>query len=112
MYTTTYHKDQTVTIWNVYTQTWQRLRAKNVSDTLLATLTGTERARIRAMAMGINSKWQTVKEEPYTHSITSNDGAAAGGIVLVQRRLYKDCILERKIASNCGHTAKTPIYPI
>ena len=51
-YGTTYHRDGTVTIWNVYTQTWQRLRATTAydDDALMASLSASERARIGRMA--------------------------------------------------------------
>lgn len=50
MYSTTYHRDGTVTVWDVYRQGWRRLRADRISDSLLATLTERERARIERMA--------------------------------------------------------------
>ena len=40
---TTYHRDGSVTVWNVYTQTWTR--TYKPSDELLASL-GTERDRV------------------------------------------------------------------
>lgn len=43
-YRTTYHRDGTVTCWDLYTQTWQR--TARPSDRLLATLAPTERARV------------------------------------------------------------------
>ena len=50
MYKTKYNKDQSVTVWNVYTQTWQRVRASRVSNEVLATLSPAERVRIARMA--------------------------------------------------------------
>jgi len=41
---TTYHRDNTVTVWNVYTQQW--IRTERPSDRLLATLSETERTRV------------------------------------------------------------------
>jgi len=49
-YKTTYHRDGTVTLWNVYAGSWQRLSAGSVSDAVMATLTDTERKRIAKMA--------------------------------------------------------------
>ncbi len=42
----TYHRDGTVTYWNVYTQTWQRIAAERISDRVLASMTQAERDRI------------------------------------------------------------------
>jgi hypothetical protein len=41
---TTFHRNGEVTIWNVYTQTWQRSR--RISDDVLASLDASERARV------------------------------------------------------------------
>jgi hypothetical protein len=41
---TTYHRDHTVTLWNVYTQSW--MRTSRPSDRVLASLTPRERARV------------------------------------------------------------------
>ena len=49
-YRTTYHRDGTVTLWDVYQQQWVRLAADQVSDQILATLSDTERRRIVKMA--------------------------------------------------------------
>lgn len=49
-YRTTYHRDGSVTVWDVYRQTWRRLRADEVADALLATLSARERARIARTA--------------------------------------------------------------
>jgi hypothetical protein len=50
MYKTKYHKDQSVTLWNVYTQTWQRVRASRISSEILASLSSAERTRIARMS--------------------------------------------------------------
>ncbi|HRZ55995.1 MAG TPA: hypothetical protein P5525_11125 [Candidatus Paceibacterota bacterium] len=49
-YKTTYHRDGTVTVWDVYSQTWRRIAADQVSDQILASLNETERRRIAKMA--------------------------------------------------------------
>jgi hypothetical protein len=41
---TTYHRDGTITVWDVYTQSWVRTSAP--SDALLASLSEHERTRI------------------------------------------------------------------
>jgi hypothetical protein len=47
---TTYHRDGTVTLWDVYEQRWLRVDASQISNQLLATLTPAERARIAKIA--------------------------------------------------------------
>ena len=47
---TKYHRDGSVTLWNVYTQTWQRRSASRISDDVLSTLSPEERKRIAKMA--------------------------------------------------------------
>lgn len=49
-FATKFHRDGTVTIWNVYEQGWVRLAAGKISDRLLATLSEAERKRIARMA--------------------------------------------------------------
>lgn len=44
-YRTTYHRDGTVTVWDVYTQQW--LRTSRPSDQILASLPAEERERVR-----------------------------------------------------------------
>jgi len=48
--TTRYHRDNSVTVWNIFSQTWQRIRASRVSDEILASLSAGERARIAKAA--------------------------------------------------------------
>ena len=45
-YRSTLHRDGTVTVWNVYTQTWQRVRS--LSDPVSASLPRSERDLINA----------------------------------------------------------------
>ena len=40
----TYHRDGTVTVWDVYTQTWRR--TGRPSDALLASISEPQRARV------------------------------------------------------------------
>lgn len=44
-YATTYHRDQSVTIWDVYQQAWVRL--SQVPDHVLYTLGDAERERVK-----------------------------------------------------------------
>jgi hypothetical protein len=46
MYKTTFHRDGTVTYWNVYTQGWERVNAKHISDKVLASVGIKDRERI------------------------------------------------------------------
>lgn len=43
-YRTTYHRDGTVTVWDVYSQTWTRTASP--SDQILASLSQSERERV------------------------------------------------------------------
>lgn len=45
-YATKFHRDGTVTVWDVYEQTWVRTHVSRVSDQVLASLSSDERARI------------------------------------------------------------------
>jgi hypothetical protein len=47
----TYHRDGTVTLWDVYCQRWRRLPAANVTDQILATLSDRDRQLIKRMAV-------------------------------------------------------------
>lgn len=42
----TYHRDGTVSHWDVYDQQWRRAEAQFIGDQVLATMTQTERTRI------------------------------------------------------------------
>ena len=44
LYRTTFHRDGTITVWNVYTQQW--LRTSQPSDAVLASLDSRERDRV------------------------------------------------------------------
>ena len=48
-YATTLHRDGTVTLWDVYSQSWKRLNVCAISDRTMATLSGRERDRIERM---------------------------------------------------------------
>ena len=48
-YPITYHRDGTVTLWDIYDQAWTRLDAAAIGDRLLATLSDAERRRIARM---------------------------------------------------------------
>lgn len=60
----------------------------------------------------ITSKWTTIKEMPYMLPVTDSDGAAAGGIILIQRRRAGGRIMERRIASNGPHSKVGQAYEI
>ena len=42
----TFHRDNSVTIWNVYTQVWERYGLTHISDRILASLSANDRKRI------------------------------------------------------------------
>jgi len=48
--TTRYHRDGSITLWDIYQQSWVRVRASRVSDEVLATLAPEERKRIAKIA--------------------------------------------------------------
>ena len=39
----TYHRDGTVSFWDIYRQQWRRLAAQDIGDRLLATMSKPER---------------------------------------------------------------------
>ena len=45
-YKTTYHRDGTITYWHVYSQSWRRVRAADMSAENLATMSPAERKKI------------------------------------------------------------------
>ena len=47
-YTTKFHRDGSVTYWDVFFQGWARVSALSVSDRALATLNDGDRARVAA----------------------------------------------------------------
>ena len=47
---TKYHRDGSVTIWNIFRQQWVRMAATDVTAETLATLNDAERTRIRRIA--------------------------------------------------------------
>lgn len=51
-YRTKYHRDGTVTVWDVYQQEWRRIRAADLiaGNSILPRLPASERQRIEKMA--------------------------------------------------------------
>lgn len=49
LYRTRFHRNGTVTVWDVYLQQWGRMHAAAVSNQTLATLPDSERERIIRM---------------------------------------------------------------
>jgi hypothetical protein len=45
-YKTKFHKDGTITIWNIYLQQWERRQADQIPDDVLASVGNIERERI------------------------------------------------------------------
>jgi hypothetical protein len=46
----TYHRDGSVSYWDVYAQSWYRMSARAIDDRVLASMTDIERLRIRRLA--------------------------------------------------------------
>ena len=57
-YRTTFHRDQTVTVWDVYQQQWRRLPAVRLfgEDAIMASLNQQERNRVVRAAAKAGSK--------------------------------------------------------
>ena len=102
--TTTYHRDGSVTIWNVYTQTWMRAtRIADLSDGVWASL-GDERARIACHLAGVGTKWGTLYTVGYRPIDTDYPNPAAHGAVCHFRaRRDGNRILGRKENANGLH---------
>ncbi len=49
-YRTTFHRDGSVSFWNVYQQQWVREQASQVSDQDLASMSNSDRERVVKMA--------------------------------------------------------------
>ena len=49
---TKYHRDGSVTLWDIYQQCWTRIRASRVPAEILSSLSPEERKRIARMAGG------------------------------------------------------------
>ena len=48
-YKTTFHRDRTITVWDVYAQGWTRVSVDAISDRVMASLSDSERRRITRM---------------------------------------------------------------
>lgn len=46
----TYHRDGTITYWNVFSQAWERKEARIIGDSVLSSMTARERRRVEIMA--------------------------------------------------------------
>ena len=109
MYDSTYHRDRSVTLWDIFTQTW--LRTSNPSDEILASLSEEERVRTIAHTHGLTTKWQLVATLPYS-PVTDNDGPAAGNIVEVWQRRQGSVFQEQREARNGYHISEGKIREI
>lgn len=105
-YATTYHRDRSVTVWDVYSQQW--LRTSRPSDRILASLSASERARVVLHCSGgpaLTSKFTTIATVGFSGSVSSNQNPAAHGAVChLQARKTADGIVGRKVNSNGRHS--------
>lgn len=49
-YKTTYHRDGTITYWDVYEQVWHRASSADISDRIMASFSHEEREKIERHA--------------------------------------------------------------
>lgn len=106
-YATTYHRDRTVTVWDVYKQQW--LRTSDPSDRVLASLSTSERDRVMLHCAGVpplTNKFTTIATIAYSGSVSTNQNRAAHGAVchLQARKKADGQIVGRKVNSNGRHT--------
>ena len=77
-YQSTYHRDGTVSFWNVNRQQWQRRDAEAIPSSVLSTLDNTERTRIARMA---------ARQNPRRRNSRGPIGGSYGEVVTAAREL-------------------------
>ena len=111
---TIYHRDRTVTIWDVYQQQW--MRTDEPSDRVLASLSTDERERVIRHCCGatVSTKWQTVATVGYSGGVSSRhqNPAAAGGVCHLQARRSGKGMIGRKVNSNGNHQEVGESFPL
>ena len=114
-YATTYHRDGSVTVWDVYAQQW--LRTSNPSYRVLASLSSSERDRVVLHCLGVRpltNKFTTIATVGYAGSVSSNQNRAAHGAVchLQARRTADGRIVGRHVNSNGRHSETGRAFPL
>lgn len=114
-YATTYHRDRTVTVWDVYKQQW--LRTSDPSDRVLASLPSSERHRVVLHCSGVpvlTNKFTTIATVGYSGSVSANQNRAAhGAVCLLQARKKADGqLVGRQVNSNGRHTETGEAFPL
>lgn len=113
-YATTFHRDNTVTVWDVYTQQW--LRTSRPSDRILASLSHSERCRVMLHCSGgpaLTSKFTTIATVGFSGSVCINQNPAAhGGVCHLQARRTADGIVGRRVNTNGRHSETGETFTI
>lgn len=115
VYATTYHRDRSVTVWDVYSQQW--LRTSSPSDRILASLSASERDRVVLHCAGVpplTNTFATIATVGYSGSVSDNQNRAAHGSVchLQARRTADGKIVGRKVNSNGRHSEISKGFPL
>ena len=76
-YLTTYHRDHTVTVWDVYAQQW--VRTGRPSDAVLASFCDTERTRVMRHCGMIRRTIATARHIYRLHEISTSTGPRVVG---------------------------------
>ena len=98
---TTYHRDNTVTIWDCYSQQW--IRTGEPSDHLLASLGSEERDRVVLHCAGVHltTKFRRVGDDRCDQG-GCPDQRCAGGVSWAEARRCGGRISVRTVWSNAG----------
>lgn len=103
-YRTTYHRDGTVTVWDVYTQSW--LRTAQPSDKVLASLSPKERERVKEHC----EKFSTGEQSGVLAAETRKDEFDSERVLVTDLRcgdlfIFRDV---RYVAMACVYNEGTP----
>jgi hypothetical protein len=114
-YATTYHRDGSVTVWDVYAQQW--LRTSRPSDRILASLSASERSRVVLHCSGgpaLTNKFTTLATIAYSGSVSVNQNRAAHGAVchLQARKKADGQLVGRHVNSNGRHRETGRAFPL
>lgn len=113
-YATTYHRDGSVTVWDVYAQQW--LRTDNPSARVLASMSRKERERVILHCSGVpvlTGKFTTIATVGFAGCVSSNQNRAAHGSVChLQARRTTTGFVGRRVNSNGRHSEIGEAFPL